>query len=482
MTEVFNILCLKEFGVEPISLVALPKAGGDRSYWRLSLPDGQTILGVKADNLAEASAFIQLSSHFRSTGLNVPLVFRSTPDFRYYLVEDLGDISLFSILGSESDELYVKQVLSELVKMQTLPENEWVGSVVYKPFSPRQIMWDLNYFKYEFVKGIGVDFDEERLEDDFVTLSNRLMDFPDSMACFLMRDCQSRNVMMVPGVNGSYTPYFIDFQSGRKGPGIYDAVSFLWQAKAGFSNDFRARMMEYYTDEFTKARGMDKSEILRRADLFVLFRTLQVLGAYGYRGLVQRRSHFIESIPAALANLRVLVESGTLSSMPELERVSSALVACERFNSEPDSKLRIRVFSFSYKRGYPDDFSGNGGGFMFDCRGMHNPGRYDEFKLLTGLDRPVIDFLKERGEVDDFVDKAVDIVSPSVECYLRRGFNSLQIGFGCTGGRHRSVYCAQKLAEILAELYPDAIIDLLHREQSIHKIFNQNQDNLKTEI
>ena len=462
-------LCAAELGMVPLSFTPLAQAGGDRCYWRLSLPDGGSVLGVRADSTTDAKAFVKLSESFRANGVNVPLSLCHTDDCRYYLVEDLGDVSLFSQLGSESDEQYVAQTLRELVKMQTLPLSSWESAVAYKPFSQRQILWDLNYFKYEFLKPSGVDFDEDSLEDDFARLADKLLCIPRPMWGFMMRDCQSRNVMMVGDGQEALIPYFIDFQGGRLGPCIYDAVSLLWQAKAGFDPAFRGKMMRVYADELAAASGVESDEIMSYVSLFAFFRTLQVLGAYGFRGLVQKRAHFIESIPAALRNLSEFVNTPLLDQMPELHRVVLQLIDDSRFSTTSDAGLRIKVFSFSYKKGYPEDYTGNGGGFMFDCRGMHNPGRYDEYKPLTGLDQPVIDFLKERGEVDEFVDKAVGLVSPSIETYLRRGFKSLQIGFGCTGGRHRSVYCAEALSTKLHERYPEATVEVIHREQNIRK-------------
>ena len=277
----------------------------------------------------------------------------------------------------------------------------------------------------------------------------------------MFRDFQSRNVMVCDG-----KPYFIDFQGGRRGPGIYDAVSFLWQAKAGFSDDFRSKMLDYYFEMRHVLAGENRDYVRERKLTydFALFRTLQVLGAYGLRGLVERKAHFIESIPPALRNLRSLLSSGAADDYPELKRICNEICNDARFKENESGALHIKVFSFSYKKGYPADYTGNGGGFMFDCRGMHNPGRYQEYKSLTGRDRAVIDFLEERGEVQEFVRKAVDIVSPSVETYIRRGFSNLQIGFGCTGGQHRSVYCAEHVATILADKYPEATVTLIHRE------------------
>lgn len=482
----FNELCANSFGCTPDSLTALPQAGGDRRYFRLLMPDNsacasvpRSLLGVEADNARDARAFVSLADIFARHGVKVPAVYAHDSDYSCYIEQDLGDVSLFSALGSERVSELVRATLSALVRMQVLDRKLWIDAVAYPEFSRRQIIWDLNYFKYEYLKNSLVAFDEDALEDDFERFAERIMSTPREFWGFMMRDCQSRNVILHDDV-----PYFIDFQGGRLGPCIYDAVSFLWQAKAGFEPRFRDEMADFYIGEFVAASaelqcggiyGAEAEAILKGAlPDFVLFRTLQVLGAYGFRGLVQKRAHFIESIPGALANLSQLIADGVLDSYGELKRVCGLLVSDGRFRREADERLHVKVYSFSYKRGYPDDFSGNGGGFMFDCRGMHNPGRYDEYKPLTGLDRPVIDFLKQKGEIDGFVDKAVDIVSPTVSRYISRGFSQLQVGFGCTGGRHRSVYSAQAVAERLAAKYPDAVIDLCHREQGICKSYNVN--------
>lgn len=453
-------------GLTPVSVLPLPPAGGDRRYFRFSFDNGLSLIGVVADNLKDAAAFVALSKIFAEYGIPVPSIRAVCHDGRFYIEDDLGDVSLFSKLSEPNSVSVIEDVMRNLARMQSVPEDRWVDIVAYSPFSRRQVMWDLNYFKYEFVKPCVGDFDEEALEDDFDAFADDLLDIDNSFMGFMMRDCQSRNVML----NG--IPVFIDYQGGRKGPCVYDAVSFLWQAKAGFDAEFRRRMLTVYAEEFAKLKGVSVSDILALAPRFALFRTLQVLGAYGFRGLVQKRAHFVESIPGALVNLRDFISDGSLDMYPELKKISIALCDDKKFVVEhsDDNSLHIKVFSFSYKKGYPEDYSGNGGGFMFDCRGMHNPGRYEEYKPLTGRDLPVIEFLKQRGEVDEFVAKAVELVSPTVECYIRRGFSSLQIGFGCTGGRHRSVYCAEHLAHELAQRYPQTIVELTHREQSIYEV------------
>ena len=370
--------------------------------------------------------------------------------------------------------------IRDRVKLQSLPREVWEGAAGFRPFSKRLVSWDLNYFKYSFLKSAGVMFDEDALEDDFELFAADLMDYTRGCEGFMYRDFQSRNIMLAPTAESgakegkpdieASRPVFIDFQGGRRGPVVYDIVSLLWQAKAGFSSTLKRELTEYYFSLAEAAGVYDMPKMRESLPAYQLFRTLQVLGAYGFRGLVEHKSHFIESIAGGLRNLKEILDGN-----PALEtrykgigRCCRALLADRRFGERvSDGRLRIEVFSFSYKKGYPEDLSGNGGGFMFDCRGMHNPGRYKEYVSLTGRDREVIDFLESRGEVQGFLSSACELVDKTVSVYLRRGFSNLQVGFGCTGGRHRSVYCAEHMAAHLAERFPEARIILRHREQGI---------------
>lgn len=454
---------------------ALPQAGSDRRYFRLRSEGGPTVVATVGDDTAENNTFIALARKMREAGVGVPQIYAVSDTGRCYLQEDLGDTALLSLLRSEERMLLAQEALRRLAEMQTVDERVWKPFVTAPDFSRRMVMWDLNYFKYEFVKPAGIVVDEERLEDDFEAFAAEICQTDRSLTGFMYRDFQSRNIMAVPSV-GQCLPdlRFIDFQGGRRGPVVYDAVSFLWQAKAGFTEEERRCLMEVYARRLSELRGIDPRMVIEKTDVFALLRTLQVIGAYGLRGLVERRAHFIESLPAALANLRMLLERGVLDAWPELKKTAQAAAESRfaRRGSGEGGGLTVKVFSFSYKKGYPEDLSGNGGGFMFDCRGMHNPGRYAEYKPLTGLDAPVREFLEEKGEVQTFVERALEMVSPSVERYLSRGFDSLQVGFGCTGGRHRSVYCAQRFAEQTARMFPGAKVELFHREQGIRERFN----------
>jgi hypothetical protein len=328
------------------------------------------------------------------------------------------------------------------------------------------VMFDLNYFKYCFLKPSGLEFHEVRLQDEFERLADDLMggqlvDEYDQDT-FLYRDFQARNVMLRDGL-----PYFIDFQGGRRGPIYYDLASFVWQPRAAYSEELRQKLVEEYLGSLQRYVKVDRKEFEDRLGLFILFRILQLLGAYGFRGLVENKAAFVISIPLAMDMLReqlairhwpypYLTELlGKLSQMPKFIAAAAS-----------DGVLEIKVCSFSFKKGLPVDLSGNGGGYIFDCRSIHNPGRYEPYKKLTGRDEPVIRFLEEDGEVFSFLEHVYGVVDPHVETYSRRGFTSLMVSFGCTGGQHRSVYCAEHLAAHLSEKYPDIRVVLTHREQN----------------
>lgn len=471
--EILENLYTAHFGFSPRQVVRLKGAGSNRRYYRLFSPEGvipSSLIGVGGDNLADCKSFVALTRDFASA--NVPEVLEVSADGMHYLQQDLGDISLFDIIGKEGDDFHqvrelVRESLIGLITIQLTSKDKLQNSVAYPPFSLRQILWDLNYFKYCYLKPTAIDFDEDKLQDDFEKFAETIFEKSEGMNGFMYRDFQSRNVMIFDN-----KPYFIDYQGGRLGPAMYDAVSFLWQARAGFSAKFRKEMLDFYISKYAAESGGSISEDALRDSVkyFVFFRTLQVLGCYGFRGLIEKKAQFVESIPGALKNLKESISELKGVIGDELLRVVDILAHDSRFKSPDNKRLRISVFSFSYKKGYPADYTGNGGGFMFDCRGMHNPGRYTEYKALTGMDKPVIDFLEERGEVQGFVDNAFRLVTPSVQTYIRRGFKSLQIGFGCTGGQHRSVYCAEHLSVLLADAFPEAEVVLQHREQGVERV------------
>jgi aminoglycoside/choline kinase family phosphotransferase len=454
-------------------------SASNRRYCRLT-SDAGTCVGVVGTDKNENLAFITLARHFRTKGINVPEVLAVSDDSMVYIQEDLGHDLLLNMLvkARKKDEgvAEVEQMLCDT--MALLPEIQFKGAegldfgICYPQpsFDRRMIMFDLNYFKYCFLKPSGLEFNEVKLQDDFDRFADELLKYDTDT--FLYRDFNARNVMVKDGV-----PYFIDFQGGRRGPVYYDVASFAWQARAKFSSEQKDAMLKSYLDALSAYMPVDEVEFRARLRLFVLFRLLQVLGAYGFRGWVEHKANFVTSIPAAIAELKVLVDEG-FDEYPYLSKVLGELAALPRFQQDelPDDVLEVKVYSFSFKKGVPHDPSGNGGGYVFDCRSIHNPGRYEPYKKLTGRDEPVIRFLEEDGEILQFLEHVYGVVDPHVETYASRGFTSLMISFGCTGGQHRSVYCAEHLAQHLASKYPHIRICLSHREQkSISPIvFNAN--------
>jgi hypothetical protein len=324
------------------------------------------------------------------------------------------------------------------------------------------VMFDMNYFKYCFLKATGLDFNEARLQDDFEKLQKDLLQ--DMGNTFMYRDFQSRNVMIKDGV-----PYFIDFQGGRRGPVYYDVASFVWQARARYPEDLRKQLVETYLRALKGYTDVDEEVFYKRLRLFVLFRTMQVLGAYGFRGYFEKKPHFLASVPYALGNLRRLLKI-PFSDYPYLNQILTEMTTLRQFNDiAEDRRLEVNIVSFAYKKGIPLDPSGNGGGYVFDCRSINNPGKYEYYRQFNGTDKEVIKFLEDDGEVFRFLDNVYKLVDPHVKRFIERKFTHLQVCFGCTGGQHRSVYCSERLAEHLAEKF-DIKISVVHRELGIEKI------------
>lgn len=439
----------------------LPGAGSDRIYWRFVSEEGRSVIGTWGKDIKENFSFLKLTEIFKKENLNVPEIYAVNPSGEVYLQEDLGRTDLLSLLqGKEKeDKRFVCDALDSLLKFQSVDPEKWEMAVFNKPFSIQNIKWDLDYFKYDFLKPAGFFFDEYLLQEDFDRLAYKLDSYGELCSGFMYRDFQSRNIL----VNNDKLK-FIDYQGGRKGPAIYDAVSFLWQVKARFSDKEKDYYLSYYLKKLSTIRKVSIETLEESTPYFILLRLLQVLGAYGFRGLIEKKSHFIESLPGALKSVNKLIEKGNIDEFPELKKVLKESVK-SRFNIlDKEEGLTIKVFSFSYKKGYPEDLSGNGGGFMFDCRGMYNPGRIPHFKTLTGKDEEIVSFLEGKGEVQVFLKNTFNIVSPTIKNYLERNFNSLQIGFGCTGGQHRSVYCAENLAKLIKTEFPAVKIKLIHRE------------------
>lgn len=463
-------------GSLPQKVTELPSSGSNRRYFRLADANGDnSLIGVLGTSVQENKAFIYMAKHFSQKGIPVPEVLGVSDDSMAYVQTDLGDSLLFNEIErgrvTRSFSAHEKELLAKTLRR--LPDIQFAGaegmdfSACYPAveFDQRSIMWDLNYFKYCFLKATGLEFEEDKLEDDFQRLSRVLMESAQGHT-FMYRDFQSRNVMIRDD-----EPWFIDFQGGRRGPFYYDVASFLWQAKANLPDTLRNDLLDVYLDSVNRYISLDKDEFYARLRHFVLFRTLQVLGAYGFRGYFEKKPHFMQSVPFAIANLRGLLHK-PYTEYPYLNELLLRLVNMKQFTDELNGhKLCVRVLSFAYKKGIPNDPSGNGGGFVFDCRAINNPGKYERYKPFTGLDKKVIDFLEEDGEVLTFLDHCYALTDASVQRYIDRGFTNLMIAYGCTGGQHRSVYCAQHTAEHIARKF-NIKVELVHREQNLEQTFN----------
>jgi len=471
MATVFGSLYHKFAKSLPDSIKALPLSGSPRKYYRIK--SGEiSVIGSYNSDIQEHKAFLDLSYHFHDTGLPVPRILYSEPDTGICLIEDLGDETLLERINKErtlpdfNDLLifYYQKVLTDLIRFQLDGDKGLNYNNLPVPEFDRQAMyWDLNYFKYYFLKPSAVVFNEKLLELDFEKLLLILQQ--EKLKGFMYRDFQARNIMLH---NEKY--YYIDYQGGRKGPLQYDVVSLLFQAKAAIPDYLKEQLLDHYIQELEKRITFNRQEFRVRFNYFVLLRLLQVMGAYGFRGWFERKAHFLESIPLLQPNIQWLLDNqNVIDDMPELKRVlSEILFKMENNLLVQTPKLTIEINSFSYRRGIPYDPSGHGGGFVFDCRLLPNPGLLEPYKKLTGLDSEVILFLKKEDDVKDFIENAATIVKQSARNYLKSGYTNLQVNFGCTGGQHRSVYCAEKLAEILKQ-QTDISIILKHREINILK-------------
>lgn len=471
ITEELNQLYTRYTGRQALRIDEMPSSGSNRRYFRLT--GDPTLIGVSGESAEENRAFLYMAAHFRSKGLPVPQVVAQSDDSIFYLQEDLGDRLLFNAIEKGRQTGVFDEREKELLRktMRLLPVVQFAGaegmdfSYCYPQaeFNSRSILWDLNYFKYCFLKATGIEFQEDKLEDDFQKMADVLL--RSGSATFLYRDFQSRNVMVKDG-----EPWLIDFQGGRKGPVYYDVASFLWQAKANYSDSLRQELLKEYIDALRRYQPVDESYFYAQLRHFVLFRTLQVLGAYGFRGYFEKKPHFIQSVPFAIENLRRLLQE-PYPEYPYLCDVLRRLTELKQFTDDLQKRrLVVKVTSFAYKKGIPEDPSGNGGGYVFDCRAVNNPGKYERYKPFTGLDEPVIRFLEEDGEITQFLTHVYALVDASVKRYMERGFTNLSVCFGCTGGQHRSVYSAQHLAEHLNQQF-GVQVNLVHREQNIEQIF-----------
>jgi aminoglycoside/choline kinase family phosphotransferase len=428
----------------------------------------QTAIGILYNVREENVAFLEFSRHFRRHGLPVPEIYGEDLAHGAYLEQDLGDTTLFDFLsqnrnGSDIAPSVVavyEKVVAILPRFQAAAGHDLNYKVCYPraSFDRQSIAWDLNYFKYYFLRLAGIPFNEQALEDDFSRLTKFLLSAPRDY--FLYRDFQSRNVMLV-----DRNPFFVDYQGGRKGALQYDIASLLYDAKADLPPVLRLQLLDAYLDSLANFIALDRDAFMHFYYAYVYVRVMQALGAYGFRGFYERKTHFLQSVPYALRNIRWLLHNVELPiALPTLTEAFRNMVASEKLQgvASTPGPLTVRVNSFSFHRGLPVDDTGNGGGFIFDGRSLPNPGREERFKLLTGKDAPVIEYLEQQPSVREFLANVIALVDPSVANYQSRGFKNLMVSFGCTGGQHRSVYLAEQLARHLRDAGVN--VQLQHRE------------------
>ena len=458
-------------GTALTEITELPASGSNRRYFRLK-GGNITLIGAIGTNLQENHSFIYLARHFREKGLHVPAVLAVSEDGQAYIQEDLGDQVLFGMVAQGRESGLYSSVETDLLRrtIEQLPRLQFVGAqgldwkncYPQEAFDARMVDFDLNYFKYCFLKATGLEFNEIELQEDFEKLKEDLLKEDDNT--FLYRDFQARNVMIKDG-----DPWFIDFQGGRRGPIYYDVASFIWQARSRFPEGLKQDLIRTYLRALQQFKQVNEEEFRSRLRLFVLFRTLQVLGAYGFRGYFEKKPHFLASVPYALSNLRKLLET-PFEDYPYLNSILSRLASMPELNEIPqDHRLSVHIYSFAYKKGIPADTTGNGGGYVFDCRSVNNPGKYEYYRQFNGTDPEVIKFLEDDGEVFTFLDSVYKLVDAHAKRFIERKFTNLQVCFGCTGGQHRSVYCAEHMARHLKDKF-DIKVTVTHRELNVEKM------------
>src|SRR3981189_1669622 len=469
--DVLKKLFERHFHAPPERILPLQGelGGSGRKIIRLANEKYRAI-GILYDVREENVAFLEFSKHFRRHGLPVPEIYAEDLNHGAYLEEDFGDTTLFEFLSKnraggdiapQAVEAY-RRVVAVLPRFQVEAGGDLNYAVCYPnpSFDRQSIAWDLNYFKYYFLRLAGIPFNEQALEDDFSRLTEFLLSAPRDY--FLYRDFQSRNIMLRNG-----DPFFVDYQGGRKGALQYDIASLLYDAKADLPPDLRQQLLDHYLDRLSSFIKLDRAAFMQHFYPYVYIRIMQALGAYGFRGLYERKAHFLQSVPYALKNLRWLLHHVRLPvPLPALMDAFKGMLASEKLQglaSEAEN-LMVRIFSFSFHQSLPKDETGNGGGFIFDGRSLPNPGREERFKTLTGKDAPVIDYLNQQESVHQFLANAISLVDASVSTYQGRGFKHLMVSFGCTGGQHRSVYLAEELAKHLRAKDGVEVV-VHHREQ-----------------
>ncbi len=451
--------------------------GSGRKIIRLS-NDEASAIGILYGVREENAAFLEFSKHFLGHNLPVPEIYGEDLDEGAYLEEDLGDVTLFDFLSNNRQgeniapvvgEAY-RKVIAVLPRFQIEAGRDLDYSKCYPraSFDRQSINWDLNYFKYYFLRLAGISFSEQALEDDFESLTNFLLSADRDY--FMYRDFQSRNIMLRGG-----SPFFLDYQGGRKGALQYDVASLLYDAKADLPPELRQQLLDLYIERVQEFVPLEREKFLHYFYAYVYVRILQALGAYGFRGFYERKAHFLQSVPYALKNLRWLLHNVKLPiALPTLMEAFNSMLASEKLQGLASSgeNLRVRIFSFSFHRGWPKDESGNGGGFVFDGRSLPNPGREERFKALTGKDATVIEYLNQQESVHQFLASVMSLVDASVHNYQQRGFKDLMVSFGCTGGQHRSVYLAEQLAR---HLRARSGVDVVVKHRELEAAGGENQ-------
>jgi len=454
-----------------ITIFPLPISGSQRQYFRI---DGKqhSAIGCYNNDITENEAFFHFTEQFIKAGLPVPQIFKIHTDKKHYLLQDLGNETLFSRLSSANNfdaEIlpYYKQAITQLIRFQTAGKDliDFHKAYPRKAFDRQSILWDLSYFKYYWIKFLNLPFNEQLLENDFHAFADYLLTIPHNY--FLYRDFQSRNIMVQ-----NNELFFIDYQGGRKGSRYYDLASLLYDSKANLSETVRESLLNFYRSELEKIQpAISLQQFKKEFYAYALIRVLQAFGAYGYRGIYEHKIHFLKSIPFAVKNLKEILEKGKFSfNAPHLFEILNTTVSQNKWKEfavfeTQATKLHLHITSFSFRKPLPFDTSGNGGGFVFDCRTLPNPGRIDTYKPLTGLDLPVKKYLEPQPTVKKYLENVFSLIDAGTENYLKRGFSNLMINFGCTGGQHRSVYCAEQLSLHLKQKFGKKIkITLYHNE------------------
>lgn len=466
MTDLFE----KWAGESCKNKIQLTANGSNRLYFRLEGDTKRCIAAYNA-NVRENEAFFSFAKQMHDCGINVPEVYAISDDRTTYLQEDLGNVTLYGYLSSRKTSgvdisqpmltLYRQAIDLMLLMQRNCGNVDFSCAYPRERFDRQAIQWDLNYFKYYFLRLFHIPFDEQELENDFSTLTDYLLD--GDTDSFMHRDFQSRNIMIA-----DEKLYLIDFQGARRGAPQYDLASLLYSSKSDVPDGIRQQLLDYYINQrFGEGVDAEAAKRLFREKFYgyVIVRMMQAMGAYGYRGVIEKKEHFVKSIPYAVRNLKTFLENDLLPvEVPHLHSVLESITQLPGY-SDANDKLLVSIFSFSYRSGIPFDKSGNGGGFVFDCRALPNPGLYDEYRMLNGRDKEVVDFFLEHEETEHFLQSVRNILKQSIESYMERGYTRLMVNFGCTGGRHRSVYCAEQIARYINDNF-DCRVTLHHLEQS----------------